>query len=61
MNTAEIRAKLMDAEAILIYLSNAEELLGQDSPEVILATLAEKARILVSDASESLEKITEDA
>jgi hypothetical protein len=56
MNTTEIRAKLMDAEAILMYLSKAEELLGQDSPEVLLATLAEKARALVADASESLEQ-----
>lgn len=59
MNNAETRAKLMDAEAILIYLSNAEELLRQDSPEVLLATLGEKTRALVADVSETLEKASE--
>ncbi len=61
MNTTEIRAKLMDAEVILAYLGKAEELLAQDSPEVILAALAEKARALVAEASEGLGQITTDA
>jgi len=51
----------MDAEVILAYLGKAEELLAQDSPEVILAALAEKARALVAEASEGLGQITTDA
>jgi len=54
---AEIRANLMDAEAILLHLSNAEKLLEQDSPEVLITALAEKAKSLVSDASEALEPL----
>ena len=65
MNTntsnAEIRAKLMDAEAILLHLSNAEKLLQQDSPEVLVTALAEKAQSLVSEASEALEPSLEKA
>ena len=59
MNTntgnAAIRAKLMDAEAILVHLCKAEKLLQQDSPEVLVNALAEKAQSLVSEASEALE------
>jgi hypothetical protein len=54
-SNAEIRAKLMDAEAILLHLSEAEKLLQQDSPEVLVNALAEKAQSLVSEASEALE------
>lgn len=60
MTNAETRAKLMDAEAILMYLSNAEDLLRQDSPEVLLAALAEKTRALVADVSETLEQAPAD-
>lgn len=52
----DIREKLMDAEVILMQLEKAEDLLGQDSPEVLLAALASKARTLVAEASGDLEQ-----
>ncbi|PAV27529.1 hypothetical protein CF392_00240 [Tamilnaduibacter salinus] len=54
-----MRQRLMDAEVLLMHLSEPEKILSADSPEVILSALIEKARDHVSNVCGELGELTD--